>query len=204
MNIYEGLNAYTTYLAIRNHFTSDYDYFKYNGKLKVSSDSFLKRRDKFFFAKLQRNYKGQELIYFFVANFLQDDSAWSGSLVGAESEKVYLEWRKKIESLKYNFKQDCIHLQNFIDMKGLNFETIFEVGNSTHPYLLSKHVGNHVSIETYTIFDGILNFSKVWNKHLSDDLIYQKVRQKADKYKPFLQVNLSDYKKIMKDVFLNS
>jgi len=49
MNIYEGLNAYSTYLAIRNHFKTNYDYFKYRGKLKVSETSFLKRKDKFFF-----------------------------------------------------------------------------------------------------------------------------------------------------------
>src|SRR6056300_578565 len=88
-NVYEGLNAYKTYLAIRNHFNTDYDYFKYNGKLKVSNDSFLKRRDKFFFAKLERNYRNNELVYFFVANFLDNDSSWSGSLVGSESEKKY-------------------------------------------------------------------------------------------------------------------
>jgi hypothetical protein len=111
-NVYEGLKAYKTYLAIRNHFNTDYDYFKYNGKLKVSNDSFLKRRDKFFFAKLERNYRNNELIYFFVANFLDNDSSWSGSLVGSESEKKYLEWRKRIESLKYNFKTECEKIQN--------------------------------------------------------------------------------------------
>lgn len=203
MNVYEGLNAYTTYLAIRNHFTTSYDYFKYNGKLKVSSDSFLKRRDKFFFAKLQRNYKDQELVYFFVSNFLQDESAWSGSLVGAESEKVYTEWRKRIESLKYNFKQECNKLQNELDIKGDNFESLLSMDGSNHPLLLRRYLGNDVSIEAYAIIDGVLNFSKRWNKNLSDDLIYQKVQQKVDKYKPFLQVNLSDYRKIMKQVFIN-
>ena len=66
------------------------------------------------------------------------------------------------------------------------------------------YLGNDVSIEAYTIIDGVLNFSKQWNKNLSDDLIYQKVQQKVDNYKPFLQVNLLDYKKIMKQVFINS
>ena len=27
-----GLEAYASYLAVRNHFKSNYDYFKYNGK----------------------------------------------------------------------------------------------------------------------------------------------------------------------------
>ena len=50
MDIYQGYNAYITYLAIKQHFTSpEYDFIKYNGKVRASKDSFLKRRDKFFF-----------------------------------------------------------------------------------------------------------------------------------------------------------
>ena len=29
-NIYEGFNAYKLYLAVKNHFTTSYDFFKYN------------------------------------------------------------------------------------------------------------------------------------------------------------------------------
>ena len=200
-NVYEGLNAYKTYLAIRNHFNTDYDYFKYNGKLKVSNDSFLKRRDKFFFAKLERNYRNNELVYFFVANFLDNDSSWSGSLVGSESEKKYLEWRKRIESLKYNFKTECEKIQNEIDYKDLDFDEFFRVLDSNHPRLLGWQLGGHISLETFTIMDGILKFTKQWNSHLKDDIMYCTVRDKSNKYKPFLQVDLQAYKKIMKSVF---
>jgi len=201
MNVYEGLDAYKTYLAIRNHFTSNYDYFKYNGKLKVSGDSFLKRRDKFFFAKLERNYKGQELVYFFVANFLNDNHSWSGSLVGAESEKNYIEWRKRIESLKYNFKTECESIYNEIESKDISFDEYFKVVKSVHPPLLRKYLGKHLSLETFTIMDGILNFTKQWNSTLKDDIMYCTVRDKSNKYKPFLQVDLQAYKKVMKSVF---
>lgn len=200
-NIYEGLNAYKTYLAIRNHFNTDYDYFKYKGKLKVSNDSFLKRRDKFFFAKLERNYRNNELVYFFVANFLDNDSSWSGSLVGSESEKKYLEWRKRIESLKYTFKTECEKIQNEIDYKDINFDEFFRVLDSNHPRLLNWQLGSHISLETFTIMDGILNFTKQWNSHLKDDIMYYTVRDKSNKYKPFLQVDLQAYRKIMKNVF---
>ena len=60
-NIYEGFNAYKLYLAVKNHFTTNYDFFKYNGKVNAKEDSFLKRRDKFFFAKLQRKYNNDQL-----------------------------------------------------------------------------------------------------------------------------------------------
>lgn len=200
-NVYEGLTAYKTYLAIRNHFNSDYDYFKYNGKLKVSNDSFLKRRDKFFFAKLERTYKGHELVYFFVANFLDNDSSWSGSLVGSESEKKYLEWRGRIESLKYIFRIECEKIQNEMELKGVTFDEYFKVLDTNHPHLLRLYLGNHICLETFTIMDGLLNFTKQWNSHLKDDIMYCTVREKSNKYKPFLQVDLQAYKKIMKSIF---
>lgn len=200
MNIYEGVEAYKTYLAIRNHFKTDYDYFKYNGKLKITQDSFLKRRDKFFFAKLQRKYKKKELVYFFVANFINDENMWSGSLVGAESEKVYLEWLKYAESMKYNFKIECEKLQNELEMKEQTFDSLFAINTNSHPILLSKLLGGHISIETFSIMDIVLNFTARWNKVI-DDFSYDNVKQKVAKYKPFLPVDKDVYKEIMRKVF---
>ena len=48
----EGFDAYCLYLAINNHFnTESYDFFKYNGKVPVKLPAFLKRNDKYHFAK---------------------------------------------------------------------------------------------------------------------------------------------------------
>ena len=54
---YPGYNAYKTYVALKNHFTSDsYDYFKYKGRVRVKEESFLKRKDKFYFEKIEKKY----------------------------------------------------------------------------------------------------------------------------------------------------
>ena len=52
MNEFE---AYKHYLALKLHFSSDYDYFKYNGKTNATQQSFEKRKDRFRFSKLARN-----------------------------------------------------------------------------------------------------------------------------------------------------
>jgi len=202
MNIYEGIDAYKIYLAIRNHFKTDYDYFKYNGKMKISDESFLKRRDRFFFAKLERKYKKSELVYFFVANFIKDENMWSGSLVGNESEKVYYEWLKYVESLKYNFTNECQKLQTLLEDKSLSFDDLFNINNNSHPILLTKVVGGHISIETFSIMDMIISFTNRWNKHI-DDFTYINVKQISVKYKPFLNVDKDVYKSIMKKVFVS-
>ena len=200
MNIYEGADAYRTYLAIRNHFKTDYDFFKYNGKMKVSNDSFLKRRDKFFFAKLERKYRKNELVYFFTANFIKDEGMWSGSLVGSESEKVYQEWLKYAESLKYNFRLDCEKIQDDLDSKNLKFDDLFTINNNSHPMLLSKLLGGHISIETFSIMDIILSFTTKWDKTI-DDFSYDSIKRKVVKYKPFLHIDKDVYKEIMRKVF---
>lgn len=200
-NVYEGLTAYKNYLAIKNHFNTNYDYFKYNGKLKVSNDSFLKRRDKFFFAKLERLYKGNELTYFFVANFVDSDNSWSGSLVGSESEMKFINWKKRIQSLKYNFKTECEKIKNEMEKENIKFNELFMVLEGNHPYLLRWYLGKHISLETFTIMDGVLNFTKQWTLDLKDDIIYYSARDLSLNYKPFLQVDTGTYRKIMKDVF---
>ena len=51
-----GFDCYRTYLAFKNHFTKDnFDYFKYGGKTNATTTSFNKRKDKYFFEKMQIN-----------------------------------------------------------------------------------------------------------------------------------------------------
>ena len=54
----QPIDAYLMYCAMKAHFDkSDYDFVKYNGKSKVSRDSFYKRNDRIFFVKLTKNIK---------------------------------------------------------------------------------------------------------------------------------------------------
>ena len=49
----QPIDAYLMYCAMKAHFDkNDYDFVKYNGKSKVSRDSFYKRNDRVFFVKL--------------------------------------------------------------------------------------------------------------------------------------------------------
>ena len=47
----DAFEVYICYLAMKRHFTSSYDYFKYNGKVNARVDAFENRKDKFFFFK---------------------------------------------------------------------------------------------------------------------------------------------------------
>ena len=63
MNEFE---AYEKYVALKLHFTSEYDYFRYNGKTSVTLKSFNERKDRFHFKRLSKKYDDPTLIDYFL------------------------------------------------------------------------------------------------------------------------------------------
>ena len=102
----DAFDAYKIYTALKNHFVLDnYDYFKYNKKIKVSHDAFLNRRDKIFFAKLG-NRKDAYLEDFLVSNFLIDTKTWVGELLSDQAEERYKDW-KRIRKTWFSQRRRC-------------------------------------------------------------------------------------------------
>ena len=101
--------AYKSYLGLKNHFTKDkYDYHKYCGKSRATVQSFYKRRDRFFFEKLSRQKTDEEVIEFFVSNFVScndPQSLWIGEIM-QNGDTNYIDWKRKRQSLSYVFKEE--------------------------------------------------------------------------------------------------
>jgi len=188
----EAFNAYTFYLALKQHFTTNYDYFKYRGKVTATVDSFEIRKDKFQFYKLSKKKDYQSLI---LANFVSDKGKmWVGDLLSSEAEHIYNEWLKRKQSLGYHFKNELSFLKD-------DFDSNFVVTDGQHPYLLERFLQGKISLETLIIFDDCLGIFKHWNKKISLQIIWNDVYYKACKYKPFLQYERSGMKKIMLEYF---
>ena len=151
-NIYEGFNAYKLYLAVKNHFTTNYDFFKYNGKVNAKEDSFLKRRDKFFFAKLQRKYNNDQLRDLFVSNFADGEDFWIGNVLTQKAESVYTEWKARQMKLSYILEQDLKFLLDYYSERNLDFNSLFVMENG-HPILLECVLRNDIYVETMIIID---------------------------------------------------
>ena len=54
--MYGGFDVFKVYLAVKLHFTSNYNYFDYDGKVNCKLETFTKRNDSYFFHKLSKNY----------------------------------------------------------------------------------------------------------------------------------------------------
>lgn len=199
-NIYEGFNAYKLYLAVKNHFTTNYDFFKYNGKVNAKEDSFLKRRDKFFFAKLQRKYNNDQLKDLFVSNFADGEDFWIGNVLTQKAESVYTEWKARQMKLSYILEQDLKFLLDYYNERNLDFNSLFVMENG-HPILLQCVLRNDIYVETMIIIDRVLNYSRRWNKVL-DDPVWTEFKKRMDKYSPFVLFEAEKGKKILRKVFV--
>lgn len=192
-----AFDCYKEYLALKNHFSSpNYDYFKYNGKLKVNADSFNTRKDKLFFQKLSKH---PDVHNFLIANLSKNEKAWIKELAySEEAERTYKEWLKRQQSLTYVFKNELNRLST-------NFNDNFLIDKkSPHPLLLRRYLGGDVSLETLCI---LLDFSKAkryWDKKMEYDPVYQEVKKKVEKYTPFLKYDEEKIKKICLDYFEGS
>ena len=103
-------DAYKCYLAMKNHFTKDnYDYQKYRGKVRATNQAFYKRKDRFWFEKFARQKNDKEVEEFFVSNFVYTTdpaTMWIGEMI-KEGENRYIDWKKRIQSLSYIFKEEA-------------------------------------------------------------------------------------------------
>ena len=190
-----GFAAFCMYHALKLHFTSTYDYLKYNGKTNVSQTTFMARKDKFFFYKLSRKYSLQELRDFYVANFIVDNNSWSGNLVGPEAEDNYKKWQKRIQSLTYRFEQDIIGLLTTCDKP----EDMLRVPDNQLPLLLSEVMRGTIALETLVILNDIMNFFPMWAKKIDDDIVWPNWQKKVEKYTPFVSYDKQKFKTILKE-----
>ena len=171
----QAVDVYLMYCALKAHFgKGDYDYVKYSGKSSATKDSFWKRNDRLFFVKIQRKYKKKDVILdYLVSNFICNTKGWLGDF----NDENYFDWKKRTQSVSYNFKQELHNIAT---------PNILGVEDGQHPLLLKEYLGKRVSIETLVILNDISNFTKIWNKHLKNDVVWPKVKKLMFDYKKFL------------------
>jgi hypothetical protein len=187
--------AYQTYLAIKNHFTTDwYNYFKYNGKTNAKHESFKTRKDVFVFAKLARHKDPKGLC---ISNIIKDPKIWSKHLVYSDDcERTYTEWLKKHQALVNVVRNDLSKLDE-------NFDSNFKVTDGQHPILLKLYMSDEIEPETLCILVDLVGCMKYWNKELKDDVLWNDIQSFITKYTPFLEYDKSKVKTLVVDFFSN-
>lgn len=192
-----GYEAFGLYESLKLHFTKDtYDYFKYNGKINISVQSFENRKDKFFFYKLSRKYTNKEdMIDFLVANFIQNEKVWIGNLLSEDADVAYRLRQKTIQSLSYTFENDCRKMFEELDNPNVVLAT-----NGDYPMLLTKSLRKEITFESLCLLNMILKFLPMWESKIADTIRWPEYRRKIVKYTSFLPQDNVKYKLILKKV----
>ena len=192
----EAFDAYRMYLGLKLHFTTDYDYVRYGGKTSASKASFLKRRDRNFFARVARKY-GESTQDYFISNFVCSPKGWLGDF----NEDNYNKWMKHKQSLTYNFITDMSFLFSQIS----EFDEIFSCNSGQHPVLLKNFLAKRISLESMVILQGLLNYVKQFDEDLKHDLVWPDNRRLIVKYGAFLKFDKQKCKtqllKLVKETF---
>ena len=187
----EAYDAYRLYLGLKLHFQNEkYDFQRFNGGVRSSPESFYKRKDRWFFEKLIRRYKGEQVKEFFISNFINGDKY--GGLHTEEADTVYIDWKKRMQSVTYNFTSDLRILMGSVD----HFDKLFQK-EGQYPIILSKLYQGEIQLETFLILNQMLNFFPQFDKEL-DEYQWPVTRKLCNKYSSFLNVDLKKYRTIVR------
>ena len=191
MNSFE---IYQDYLAVKKHFTTDYNYALYNGKVNVSVKTFEQRHDRYCFEKLSRHYDPHGLI---VSNLLNDQKSYSRTLTSERAEKVYAAWKRRTQNLLVTIKNEL----NYLDM---SFNDNFIVKDNVHPTLLKLYLGKKVSLETLTILCSLTGCGLKWDEQLHNDYVWEPISLITKKYPTFLKYDTAKVKEAIFSHFIEN
>ena len=192
----DPFESYKLYNALKLHFETDsYDAVKYNYKSNITHNSFFKRKDKYFFAKLARNYE-KDLLNYYVANF-KNGVSYVGDMIDESAEKNYSDHKRIQESIHRVFSIDI----NKLNDQEQKFDKLFESDNGQLPLVIKLWMQEEISLETIVILNSILGFVPRESKKITDTIIWPDIHRKIEKYTPFVNYSKNKCTKLLTNAF---
>ena len=192
----DPFESYKLYNALKLHFETDsYDAVKYNYKSNITHNSFFKRKDKYFFAKLARNYE-KDLLNYYVANF-KNGVSYVGDMINESGEKNYSDHKRIQESIHRVFSIDINKLNDQVQ----EFDELFESDNGQLPLVIKLWMQEEISLETIVILNSILGFVPRESKKITDTIIWPDIHRKIEKYTPFVNYSKNKCTKLLTNAF---
>jgi len=188
--------AYSDFMALRAHFTTKYDYVKYQGGMKwVTESSYEKRKDKYFFEKLAKHKDYKD---FLVANLIHNPKVWVTALAKPNADNIYSEWKRKMQSLSYIFRTELRKLPEELTL----FDVLKIVEGNT-PVLIMSYLTHEISLETLCILIHLTGVKKFWDKVLFVSE-WKDLSLQVEKYTPFIAFDEKKMKEIAYARFMDA
>ena len=199
--------AWKTYHGMYLHFTSTYDYFKYFGNASWGTvTSMEKYFAKFehqtgfswqrgFFTSLGKKFDIElDLIYYYLSQMTRSKMYPTEFL-----DDYFDEYKNKMDSFSLHLQRNMKAVVEYMNEYDMKFNELFECDGINHPPILKLLLGGDISLETFTVLDIILDFTKILDKKLIDP-IWRDQKALCYNYKPFLEVNVNEKRKLIKGV----
>ena len=199
--------AWKTYHGMYLHFTGSYDYFKYFGNAPwgtiASMEKYFAKYEhqtgfswqRGFFTSLGKKMtKEHDLIYYYLSQLTRGKNYPSEFL-----DDYYDEYRIKMESFTLHLQRNMKVVVEYMKEYDLKFNELFECDGINHPPILKLLLGEDISLETFTVLDIILGFTNIVDKKLIDP-IWRDQKTLCYNYKPFLEVNVDEKRRLIRKV----
>jgi hypothetical protein len=192
----DPFDSYKLYNALKLHFETNYDAVKYNFKSNVTPQSFFKRKDKYFFAKLAKKYNG-ELKDFYISQFINTEK-YIGDMMDKDAEENYAKFKKIKESIHRVFSVDI----NILNEQEKQFDLLFKSENGQVPLVVKLWMQEEISLETVVILNSIFGFIERESDNISDTIMWPDIKRLIEKYNPFVYYNRDKCMKLLTNVFI--
>ena len=203
----QTFKAWKTYHGMYLHFTTTYDYFKYYGNASwgtvASMEKYFAKFEhqtgfswqRGFFTALGKKYVEElDLIYYYLSQMTR------GKMYPTEFLDEYFDdYKNKMVSFSLHLQRNMKVVVEYMKEYNLEFNELFVGPGINHPPILKLLLGEDISLETFTVLDIILGFTKILDNKLVDP-IWRDQKTLCYNYKPFLEVNVDSKRKLIRDV----
>lgn len=187
--------AYSMYTTLRLHFTTNNFDVRAGIKPKRPKNG-VNSKIGASLQKLIKKYPStHDFAGYFISNFLEGDM-WGG-LYSPAGDEVFVEWKRRQESLTYNYQQEIQDLATYVS----SIEELWDTKNG-HPVILRAYFGKICSLETLVILNKLYKFIEGVDEKLGQDPVWIQTSDLSKKYSPFIKINKEKFKMLTEKWFL--
>lgn len=186
-------DVYQLYRSISLHFSTSYDFFRYNGKSNVSKSKYDLRNDRYYYQKLAKaQFHSGDLKQFLACNFFREDNIWVGNIFDEKYKDNHNATQKRLQSLEYIFKTEMSQFDSL--------DEAFVVNNGQWPKILEAYKWDDVSPETMLIVMQTARCFDYWSQKISEHILWPRLRVRLEKYSPFVSIDVPRFSVVLNEL----
>lgn len=192
MELQDPYNLYLCFIALKNHFTTEeYDFLKYNGKIRGNKELFYKRNDYRLYRSLSAKLSQKDTIPFLVSQFISFNNVSVSSILEQPllAQKKYLEWKERTMDLKLLYESD---LKIISERSNYSWYNLISQNDYDYPLLFKLVSSSTISPETYSLLNDLFRQTSKKYRGLENDTLFLSLNLKYKKYRSFINLSLKD------------